>query len=354
MRRGAIVITLIAMASATQPVSAQTMRRDGPVDSGGVYVWIDGSYQSIGLPTMVNFGFQGLLPATTIPGGSEKHDPRVHGYGVNGGLGYTFAHGVFSPRWGSNVRVELSGNYVDADGTSLSESARVTDVNLTVLPLTGVAFGIAGCGGATCFTRSALSSDYAAWNINLKGKSDFRSGLWTITPSVVLFAGRAETNQRFAQQTYLDAGLYPLLTYDMNTTLNWTDVGAKLGLETRVDFASGLSASLAGSVGLVNRSTSMLANSSILFSTTAPRLSAVQDSRDNVPVLANLEAGLTARLIPNVTAKGFVGVNYDSDVPGIAAPQSLDIASGGIPAHIKFESATSYYAGAGLNVSFGP
>jgi len=56
--------------------------------------------------------------------------------------------------------------------------------------------------------------------------------------------------------------------------------------------------------------------------------------------------------MPNVTAKGFVGLTYDSGVPGIEAPQSL--ATAGIPARIKFDATTSYYAGGGLNVSFGP
>ena len=141
MRRGAIVITSLAMAIAAESADAQTMRQTSTTDSSGAYVWMDSSYQSIGLPSIANFGVQGLLPATTTPGGSERHDPRLSGYGVNGGLGYVFAPGVFSPLWGSNVRIELSGNYVRADGTSFSESAPVTNVNLTALPLTAWLLG---------------------------------------------------------------------------------------------------------------------------------------------------------------------------------------------------------------------
>lgn len=354
MRRGVIVITSIAMAIEAESAGAQTMRQTSSADSSGTYVWMEGSYQSIGLPSVVNFGVQGLLPATTTPGGSERHDPRLSGYAVNGGLGYVFAPGAFPAVWGSNVRVELNGSYVRADGTSFSESAPVTNVNLTALPLTGVAFGITGCGGSTCVTRSSLSSDYTAWNIHLRAKSDFRSGAWTVSPSIAIVAGRAHTSQRLAQQTLLDGAPYPLVAYDMNAALKWTDAGAKLGIETRYDFMNGLSAGLIGSVGLVHRATSMSANSPILFGSVFPRLSAVQDSRNNVPLLTNLEARLTARLTPNVTAKGFVGLNYDSDVPGIEAPQSLAFASTGIPARIKFDAATSYYAGGGLSVSFGP
>lgn len=354
MRRGAIVITSIAMTIAAEPAGAQSARQVSAADSGRAYVWIDGSYQSVGLPSVGNFGVQGLLPATTTPGGSEKHDPRLNGYGINGGIGYVFAPGVFSPLWGSNVRIELSGNYVRADGTSFAERAPVTNVNLTALPLMGVAFGITGCGGATCVTRSSLSSDYTAWNIDLKAKSDFWSGAWTVSPSIAIVGGRADTSQHLAQQTFLDGAFLPLVGYDMNAALKWTDVGAKLGLETRYEFANGLNAGLIGSAGLVHRAASMSADSSILLGVPVPRLSAVQDGRSTVPLLLNLEARVTARVMPNVTAKGFVGLNYDSDVPGLEAPQSLAFVSTGIPARIKFDAATSYYAGGGLTVSFGP
>lgn len=354
MRREAMIITSIAMAIAAESAGAQTIRQTTAADSGHAYVWTDGSYQSIGLSSVANFGVQGLLPATTIPGGSEKHDSRLNGYGINGGLGYVFAPGVFSAPWGSNVRIELSGNYVRADDTRFAESVPITNVNLTALPLTGVAFGITGCGGATCLTRSSLSSDYTSWNIDLKTKSDFRSDAWTFSPSIAIVGGRADTSHRFAQQTFLDGALYPLVGYDMNATLKWTDIGAKFGLETRYDFANGLSAGLIGAAGLTHRSASMSADSSILLGSVIPRVSAVQDSRNTMPLLLNLEARLTARVMPNVIAKGFVGLNYDSDIPGLEAPQSLVFASTGIPARIKFDATTSYYVGGGLNVSFGP
>lgn len=354
MRRGAIVITSVAMAIAVEPAGAQATRQATAPDSGRAYVWMDGSYQSIGLPSVANFGVQGLLPpALVVPGGSEKHDPRLGGYGVGGGIGYTFAHGVFSPLWGSDVRVELGGSYVRADGTSLSQSAPVTNVNLTALSIAGEVVGVAGCGGTICFSQSVLSSDYAAWNIHLKGKSDFRSGQWIVTPSIALIAGRGETSQHLVQQTFANGAPYPLLGYGMNAALNWTDVGAKIGLDTRYDFLNGFSAGLIGSIGVAHRSATMSADTSILFSSLVPKLSAIQDSQNSAPVLANLEARLTARLMPNMTAKGFAGVNYDSSTPGIVAPQGSLLSPTGTPARIKFDSTTSYYAGAGLSISFG-
>ena len=353
MSRGGIAILMIVAASAAEPVAAQTGPQERPDRLGGLYVWIDGAYQSIRVPKIENLGVQGLLPATTNLSGSEKHDLRLNGYGMTGGLGYAFPQGTFPSSWGSNVRFELGGDYVRGDGTSISESARVTDVNLTALSLTGQAFGIAGCGGATCFTSSTLSSEYRARNIDLRGKSDFKSGQWTISPSLALIAGSADTDQYFSQQTFSGGALYPLLNYEMNVALKWRDLGAKLGLETVYDFGNGLSAGLTGLVGLAYRSSSMSADASVLFGSTLPRLSAVEDSRDTVPVLANLEARVMARLTPTMMAKAFAGLNYDSDVPGMQAPQNLTFPSAGVPAHIKFDPTTSYYAGVGLTITFG-
>jgi hypothetical protein len=101
-------------------------------------------------------------------------------------------------------------------------------VNLTALPLTG--FGITGCGGATCVTRSSLSSDYTAWNIDLKAKSDL----------VRRVDGFAVHRDRWRPRRHQPAPC----TADIpgwrvssagwiravNAALKWTDVGAKLGL----------------------------------------------------------------------------------------------------------------------------
>jgi hypothetical protein len=59
-----------------------------------------------------------------------------------------------------------------------------------------------------------------------------------------------------------------------------------------------------------------------------------------------------------VELRGFAGLNYDSRVPGIAAPQIGGIAgivpATGTPAGIKFAAETSYYAGGGITVKFAP
>jgi hypothetical protein len=73
-----------------------------------------------------------------------------------------------------------------------------------------------------------------------------------------------------------------------------------------------------------------------------------------VPFLANAEANIFAKPIPNVILRGFVGLNYDSRVPGISAPVMLSVfGTPGIPAGIKFQAETSYYGGGGIVVKFG-
>src|SRR2546428_11630054 len=91
-------------------------------ESGGFYVWVDGSYQSIHLPTF-NLG-----PATHVgsfpPFGAGVYggqilnlDPRVTGAGISGAVGYVLPPGSFWA-FGSNFRIELGASYVHASGTT--------------------------------------------------------------------------------------------------------------------------------------------------------------------------------------------------------------------------------------------
>ena len=358
MKRKTFAALIVALTMTPSVSNAQSQRSSNAPHVGGFYASTDGSYQSIALPSVGNFGFQGLLPATSVLGGSEQHSPRLDGYGVAGGFGYVFAPGVFAPAWGSNVRLEFGGGYIHANGTSVAASGAATNVNLTALPLTGIAPGIAGCGGSTCSTQSTLTSDYTSWNVHLTGKSDFRVGTVTVTPSIAVLFGHGQTDQQFAQQLYSDGAPYPggpsLWGYNLNAALNWDDAGAKVGLTTVYDLTQVFSAGLGGTVGVVHRSASMSASSSFLFGSLVPRLSAMQDSQTTASLLANIEASLGVRLASNITARGFVGLNYDSSVPGIAAPQSQAFTVSGYPAHIKFDPTTSYYAGGKLTVNFAP
>jgi hypothetical protein len=57
--------------------------------------------------------------------------------------------------------------------------------------------------------------------------------------------------------------------------------------------------------------------------------------------------------VPGIAFKAFAGLNYDSAVPGVAAPSFTNAAllQNRNAAGIKFESETSRYAGIGLTIT---
>jgi len=58
-----------------------------------------------------------------------------------------------------------------------------------------------------------------------------------------------------------------------------------------------------------------------------------------------------------VAVCGFVGLDYDSSVPGVSTPVLVGGNTAPIsttPAGIKFASETSWYAGGGIAVKFAP
>ena len=360
MKRQFVGVTLIAMALMASAASAQAPR--GMVSQtsvGGFYLWADGSYQSINLPSVGNFGYRAqVFPSTNIVA-NEKHDPRADGSGVKGAIGYRFRDGAFPISFGSNQRIELGGSYVKATGTSSASNSN-SDVNIQVFNLQGVnPIGTAGCGGSTCSTPSTLSSDYQAWNIFLTGKSDFKSGALTLTPSLTFFAGKGRTQQGLAQQLLADGAPYPPgaggNTYNMDAALDWNDWGAMIGLDARYDVNAWLSFGLGGTAGWARRSASLSASDSLRFPSD-PRTftSSVEETAAATPFVSNAEANVVLRPGRNMSIKGFVGLNYDSRVPGIAGVEIPPGAASGTQAQIKFESQTSYYAGGGVTVIFTP
>jgi hypothetical protein len=85
------------------------------------------------------------------------------------------------------------------------------------------------------------------------------------------------------------------------------------------------------------------------------RATSVSVSDDRAVFLANAEAGLSYKFNPNFTIRGFAGLNYDSNVPGISAPTftgSAAVPGVGTAAGIAYSSETSYYAGGGVSVKF--
>src|SRR5262249_52513042 len=149
--------------------------------SGGAYLWLDGSYQSIPLPGF-DLGWKTATP--TLPlrdlGSTDHHDPRVTGYGGSGAVGYAFPDGTFAPWLGSNVRIELGASHISAHST---QSTGATGTDYAMQAMSGAFIVNVQCGGGgICETRSTLASDYAAWKLNLKAASDYRLGTVTLTP----------------------------------------------------------------------------------------------------------------------------------------------------------------------------
>jgi hypothetical protein len=330
----------------------------------GVYVWVDGSYQSIGLPTF-DLGFKRVagppFPPVTNLGPVESYDPRATGYGIASAIGYIFPHGTFASAFGSDVRIELGVSHVSASARQSGTSAPGSSFVLELLD--GTFQNLSFCG-SSCVTSSTLATDYNAWQANLKAASDFRFGAITLTPSLTVFGGAARNSQSFSQQLLSLFTTPPGLVYGYtaSSSLDWKDWGAKLGLVTKLDLTNSLALGLGGSIGFAGRLASLAAAdtcvpaSTTCFFPLSPS-SAISTSATTTAFLANAEANLTMRPLPRAAITAFAGVNYDGRVPGISAPTfsvSGLLPVTGTPAGIKFESTTSYYVGGGVTVTFAP
>jgi hypothetical protein len=315
--------------------------------SGGFYFWVDGSYQSVNLPTY-DLGFK-LSATVGHPdlGSAQSFDPNPTGGGVAGAFGWVLPQGSWFA-WGNNFRVELGGSYVDASdsqaGTGGNFPSATQLVNGTVVDF--------GCDPA-CSFGATLSTRYKAWTANLKAAGDYQFGGATVTPSVIVFGGRSTIDQQFAQTFALvPAPQPPTPDYLAISSVAWTDIGAKFGLDAAVPLTSSLILGAGGTIGFAGRDVSMAASDSYLaavFSSTAA-------SAQATALLANAEARLTFKPWANWALRAFGGVNFDDSVPGIARPTYTGPAAIGLqgtPAGIKFESETSLYAGGGITVQFG-
>jgi hypothetical protein len=351
----ALAASILASAPASSQVAAETA-----LTPSGFYIRADGSYQSVALPTY-DLGWKRITFApTTDRGPIQSHEPRVDGYGVTTAFGYAFRDGTFSPALGSNFRVELGGLYVNARGTTSATDGASGGVALQyvngVIPIVVPGLALKTCPG--CSTASSLSTDYDAWQINLKAASDHRFDRVTLTPSIAPFAGNTRNQQSFSQQLIHPSNI--VYDYAVASSLKWTDWGAKLGLDSKFDVTRWLTFGVGGTVGWARRDVSMSANDTAFFPGAIgayPNASTAAASLTTTAFLASAEANLTLRLGSNTVARAFGGLNYDSRVPGISTTSFSDpfpVGEQQTPAGIKFASETSYYAGGGVTVTFGP
>ena len=334
------------------PVKAP--RNAAVTQSGAFYFWADGSYQSINLPTYS----LGIVRTTGIPivnlGPSGPHDPRATGNGISGAIGYVLPHGTIPFTWGSNARIEIGGSYVKAETSQSGSGASGT--NFAAQLVSGFLVATIACA-PPCHTASTLNTDYSSWQIWGKTASDIKFGAVTVSPSLALFGGNTRNEQFFSQTRFFPTGAFGNL-YQASTDLDWTDWGARVGIDTTTELTPWLALGLGGSVGVARRSVSLTASDLFTPSAFAPGRSAISVDSSTTPFLANAEASVIVKPLPNMALRAFAGLNYDSRVPGIVAPTfptgASVVSQGGSPASINFQDETSWYVGGGMVVKFAP
>jgi len=321
--------------------------------ANGIYLWLDGSSQSVALPKF-DLGVERDTATGFSAGPFESYTPRASGYGIVGGIGYRLPHGTIPAAFGSNVRIEFGGSYVDAKASQSGSGAAGGSPGLLWQFVNGLMFVDTGCGVGTCTTSSTLDTHYRSWNVNLKAVSDFRFGNVTLSPSILAFGGETRNNQSFLQNVFT-AG-FANGFYSANSSLRWTDWGARLGLAATLGLTDTIAITLGGNVGVADRSVSLAASDNCVCALAFIGSSTIGASATTAAFLANAEAGLNVKAAPAVTFRAFGGLNYDSRVPGISAPThsgAVAVSTFGTPAGIKYEGLTSWYVGGGLIVAFG-
>jgi hypothetical protein len=327
--------------------------------SGGFYVRAEGSYQSLDLPTvdlgqgrLILLGPRGILANNANGGPIATFKPTVTGYGTEGAFGYVLRDGTLSPVWGSHVRLEAGGSYVNAD-QSQSQSTILFPDTLSFQHVNGAQNFILICNNDPCLTTTTLRSHYEAWQADIKAASDFPAGPLTVTPSLAIFGGEGRNDQTLAQATSF-VGRALQLTLDETASEKGSDLfGTRVGLKGKLDVTPWLAVGLGGDFGFAARHISLVAYDNSL----ASRPARFATTNDVTAFLAGAEASLIAKPLSNVAIKLFGGVTYDDHVPGIAAQNYpgafFSNPQGGTPVSIRSSAEMGYYAGLGVVVHFG-
>jgi hypothetical protein len=355
----ATTVALIAPALALCTVIASAAPKTAvqAIAENGFYFRADGLYEQVKLPAY-GLGIHNTpLVAPYIDlGPSQTFNQRHDGGGARGALGYGIP--------GTETRVELGGSYTSASD-SPPQTTRITSSgpNITALLLTGagVNSGFTCGAGLSCPTTGVLNTRYSAWQFNGKVETDWRYRSLTLTPSFSVFGGNTRADQTLAQTFTITTGggvEVERATYSASTKLHWRDFGARAGLNLSSAVTPALTVGIGGSIAGAARHVSLSGNDSSNSTDPANFIvgsSSLSLSDSRTVLLANLEANAVYRLSPMTALRGFVGLNYDGDVPGIAAPfytGSVSAPTSRNAASIVYASQTNYYAGGGLVVKF--
>jgi hypothetical protein len=360
-------LSIVAMALAS--ITTAALAADLPVKAhqatagGGFYIWTDGSYQSINLPTY-DLGTR-LKPAAagSAISPANSFDPRASGYGISGGVGIVLPRGMFLSNIGTNARFEFSGSYVNANASQSATTVSTVGGGYSLAQIGGLTnfAGSVACGAATsCVVSSALGTSYSSWRIDGRYATDYKMGGVTLTPSLSVFGGKSRNSQTLAETNSVFGG-GATVQYNADTRLDWTDWGGRVGLSGSVPVTEWMTFVVGGNAGLAARRSSLTGSdvANVFFGGVpffAPTTSSTASSGTTTAFVANAEASVTVRLASNVALRTFGGLNYDNKVPGIVAPGvvATPFGFGGTTAAaaIKYQAETSYYAGGGLTVRF--
>jgi hypothetical protein len=345
-----LALILLATVALGHAASAADMPLKAPgvvAQSSGVYVWVDGSYQSIKTPTY-DLGFR-VVPTGALAGPAASFDPRATGYGISGGIGFALPNGIFLSNVGTNARIEFGGSYVNAMASQTNSISSGGAGNVPLL--NGVTNIATGCG-TTCVVSGSLSTSYSSWQASGTFLTDYPINAATLTPSLGLFGGKSRTKQTLSDtMTFVGSAVFT--QYDANTTLNWTDWGGRVGLNGSAPLTDWMTFAVGGRVGLAARNVSLTGSDSSFVSIfPGTTLSSVAASQTTTAFVANAETSLIFKLAPRWSLRTFVGLHYDNKVPGISAPVAVVGGGTSTAAGIKYQSETSYYAGGGLTVTF--
>jgi hypothetical protein len=323
----------------------------------GIYVWLDGSYQHISLP-QYSLGFKRIGAGFIDLGNFDSIKARADGGAGSAGIGYAVPNGVLSPVFGSNLRAEAIISYLDARGTQHGGTTLVNDsVESGIQLLNGNALTtLQTC--VPCISTVTLSSRVTGWQGSGRIASDYALGYGSLTPSFGVFAGNTRNNQTFSQtvQTPPNSNnAVPLFsTYAANTSLKWTDYGARFGLEGRLPVHPWVTLALGGSVGWAQRQTDFVGNDVVncgFLSIVCPNASTFGANASKTAFLANVEGSVIVGQGGGWKGRLFAGANFDDSVPGLSSNSytgSVFAPTSVTPAGIVYSSQTSLYAGLGI------
>lgn len=299
-------ISAVAQDDAAKDMPISTPPNAVVKSSGGLYVWGAGGPWALSQQRAAEAaaGEDGgsTVTRTAAPSVSDLGLPVASSATTRSAIGYVLPPNTLGQKWGKNVRAEFGVEETTANMPLASGAENPQFYN-------GVTFG--GC--STC---SEASTNYSSRKLSAKAASDYKFDSVTLTPSVTVFSSRSH------QEFIGDNG---------SPALEWNDLGAKLGVEAKVDLTSEVAIGVGGSYGIAQRSVAMSSDAN-----------AASDSA--FPHLASGKAKFTYQPADELSFNGYAGIgNYDNKVPGVA----------GTAGAIDYAPATNIFYGAAATYRFG-